>query len=65
MAKLRTVLEKLGQGGGPEGMGGTDICVCPTCGYEESHERGVPCNEKNCPKCDIPLTGKGAPGEKV
>lgn len=58
MNKVKELLELLGKG-----QGGTDICVCPKCKYEEPHERGKPCNIKNCPKCDTPMTGKGAPGE--
>jgi len=42
-----------GRGRQPEGKGygpgGT--CVCPNCGYEEEHQRGQPCYEKECPKC--------------
>ena len=37
------------------GMGrgrlGTDVCVCPNCGYEEIHVRGIPCSQKECTKC--------------
>ena len=61
---LIEVLEQQGQGGEPEGAGGTAQCKCPKCGYEEEHERGTPCSEKECPECKVPLTGKGAPGEK-
>jgi len=57
------VLAELGKGTGREYAGGTDVCVCPECGYEELHSRGISCNQKTCPECDIPLTGKGAPGE--
>jgi hypothetical protein len=49
--------ERQGLGGGPAGIGGTDKCVCTECDYEEAHERGTPCNEKKCPKCNIPLIG--------
>lgn len=47
-----------------KGTGGADVCVCPKCKYEEEHDKGTPCNQKTCPECDEPLTGKGAPGEK-
>lgn len=26
-------------------------CVCPACGHEESHQRGVPCSQNRCPDC--------------
>lgn len=30
-------------------------CVCTECGFEEPHQRGVPCSSKNCPNCKISL----------
>lgn len=56
--------EKQGQSTGKEGKGGADVCVCPECGYEAEHKKGTPCNEINCPTCNVPMTGKGAPGDK-
>ncbi|MBN1423961.1 hypothetical protein JXA88_05325 [Candidatus Fermentibacteria bacterium] len=50
------------QGGGRGRMGGQfaggpgGFCVCPQCGHREPHERGVPCNQSQCPKCGLPLT---------
>ena len=35
---------------GPEGE-----CRCPSCGYHEKHQRGVPCNTKTCPKCNAQM----------
>jgi len=58
-------LEMRGQGTGPEGMAGTSLCICPSCKHEVSHNRGVPCNEMKCPKCQTPMTGKGTVGSKV
>ena len=29
-----------------------EVCICPNCGYKETHQRGIPCNTKKCPKCD-------------
>jgi len=48
-----------------EQTGGTNICVCPECGYEEEHNRGEPCNKYKCPECNIPLTGLGTVGSKL
>jgi hypothetical protein len=45
-----------GAGPGMESTLGT--CVCPACGYSESHTRGVPCASKKCPTCGIVLTRK-------
>lgn len=46
-------------GGVGPGQGWTlEACVCPVCGYSESHERGVPCAGKKCPTCDIILVRK-------
>jgi ferrous-iron efflux pump FieF len=30
-------------------------CVCPACGFEAPHERGVPCTSAKCPRCGGPL----------
>ena len=43
-----------GLGGGFRGPGGD--CVCPSCGYREPHQFGVPCNSRVCPKCGTPMT---------
>jgi len=44
-----------GRGGGfAQGPGGE--CLCPSCGYKEAHERGVPCYSKKCPKCGASMT---------
>jgi len=64
-SKILDILEMQGKGTGPEGTGGTDVCVCPECNKEFSHERGVPCNENECPDCGVALTGKGTVGSEV
>lgn len=53
--------EARGLGTAPSGLGGTDICVCPDCGYETEHTRGKACNTISCPKCGTKLAGKGMP----
>ena len=40
-------------GKGPDGR-----CVCPKCGYSVPHERGVPCSNLKCPKCNVNLERK-------
>lgn len=49
-----------GQSGSGQGRGGGGVstCVCPNCGYQEPHQRGVPCVEKTCPECGSNLVGK-------
>ncbi len=41
----------MGRGGGPQAAGPGGSCVCPRCGQKEPHERGMPCNQRTCPKC--------------
>ncbi|MCG2720721.1 MAG: hypothetical protein L6290_01735 [Thermodesulfovibrionales bacterium] len=47
-----------GQGrlGGPLAGGAGGTCLCPKCGNSEPHERGVPCMQKQCPKCGTAMT---------
>ncbi|WP_292484845.1 DUF134 domain-containing protein [Methanohalobium sp.] len=41
-----------GQGKGKHGFGGpSGTCICPDCGYEQSHQKGIPCNQVKCPEC--------------
>ena len=44
-----------GKGGG-QGLGPGGKCICPQCGYEEPHERGTPCYQKECPECGAKMT---------
>ncbi|MHA1437853.1 MAG: hypothetical protein ACTSPD_09750 [Promethearchaeota archaeon] len=54
-----------GKGKAKIGDGGTDVCVCPKCGYTKEHEKGTPCTESKCPKCDIALIGKKKEDAKI
>jgi predicted Fe-Mo cluster-binding NifX family protein len=27
------------------------ICLCPDCGFQHPHERGLPCYQVTCPRC--------------
>jgi hypothetical protein len=63
VSNIHSLNEARGKGTGPEGVGGTDVCVCPQCKREYPHMRGTPCNQRLCKTCHVPLTGKGAPGE--
>ena len=57
------VTAEIGEGkgvGGPRQGIGVDKCVCPQCGYEAGHERGVPCAEMSCPQCGNTMAGEEA-----
>jgi len=53
-------INRNGQGKGNQriGDGGTDICICPKCGYIKDHKKGIPCINSKCPKCGVALIGK-------
>lgn len=39
--------------------GGTGICICLKCGYEDYHRKGVPCKDERCEKCGAVMVRKG------
>jgi hypothetical protein len=41
-------------------MGSGGFCICPKCGEETPHHRGVPCQEETCPACGAKLLRKGS-----
>ncbi|MBK7701799.1 MAG: NifB/NifX family molybdenum-iron cluster-binding protein [bacterium] len=45
-----------GRMGGPQAAGVAGDCVCSNCGHREPHERGVPCMQRQCPKCGAAMT---------
>lgn len=45
-----------GLGGGPYAAGPGGSCVCPNCGNRVPHQVGVPCYNRNCPKCGTKMT---------
>ena len=45
-----------GRMGGPLAGAAVGTCLCPKCGHREPHERGVPCVQKQCPKCGTAMT---------
>ena len=49
--------EGQGQGGPRQGDGGVTKCKCPKCGYATTHDRGTPCQNVFCPKCDVRMVG--------
>lgn len=44
-----------GRMSGPLAAGAVGTCVCPKCGERLAHERGVPCVQRQCPKCGTAL----------
>lgn len=53
-----------GRGGAGGGRGGRNVpgpggtCVCPQCGEETAHQRGVPCYQQKCPECGANMVRK-------
>jgi S1-C subfamily serine protease len=44
------------------GMGPGGFLVCPNCGMQVPHQRGVPAYTVNCPHCGTQMMRQGAPG---
>jgi len=44
--------------GNKPGSGPGGKCICPKCGYEIEHQRGIPCYEIECPKCGAKMEKK-------
>jgi len=44
-----------GRGFGRNSLGAGGKCVCTNCGEKVSHQRGIPCNTVNCPKCGMKM----------
>jgi predicted Fe-Mo cluster-binding NifX family protein len=54
-----------GRGAG-SAMGGAAVCVCPQCGREAPHHRGMPCTQSVCQECGARLVRKSpAPGSSI
>jgi len=43
--------QRPGRMGGPRAAGPSGFCVCPQCGHQETHQRGVPCVQRQCSQC--------------
>lgn len=41
-----------------QGLGGSEICICPICKKEFPHQRNIPCIHLECPDCRVALRGK-------
>ena len=59
---MENLKEQAGQGQGvgnpKQNDGGVSFCVCPSCGKEIEHDRGVPCLSVSCPECGAKMIGK-------
>lgn len=45
-----------GQGSGYGTSANADTCVCPKCGHQAPHQRGVPCMQQKCAQCGASMT---------
>ena len=44
--------------GNKAGAGPGGNCICPECGKEVSHQRGMPCYKRECPECGAKMRRK-------
>ena len=47
-----------GMGRGRMAGGPPAVCVCPKCNSEIPKQRGIPCSQMKCPKCDVLMIRK-------
>jgi predicted DNA-binding protein (UPF0251 family) len=43
-----------------QAMGAGGYCICPKCNERIAHQRGIPCQEENCPKCGRKMMREGS-----
>jgi len=43
-----------------KGLGNGGDCICPKCETIINHERGIPCHESKCPKCESKMLRVGS-----
>lgn len=41
-------------------MGSGGECICPKCKTTIAHQRGVPCQDERCPKCNTKMLRVGS-----
>ena len=46
-------------------MGPGGNCICPKCEKVMPHERGTPCQEQRCPRCNAKLLREGSQHHKL
>ena len=44
----------------PNNYGTGGNCICPKCGEIVQHQKGVPCMDTNCPKCNARMVREGS-----
>ncbi|MBW2987761.1 DUF134 domain-containing protein [Candidatus Woesearchaeota archaeon] len=47
-----------GMGRGRMAGGPPAVCICPKCGAELPKQRGIPCSQMKCPKCNVLMVRK-------